>query len=61
MEKSDLFRIELLLELVADELYMARLDRESKGESDTVWLEGGGREEWEKGIDEMRKKLAKLD
>jgi hypothetical protein len=47
MEKEQFERIETLLEIIADELYVARTDREFEGAL------GSGPESWETGGREM--------
>jgi hypothetical protein len=60
MANHEMQRTELLLQLIADELYMARIDREHEGTSKSDWHTGGGRDLWEKGIEQLREKIEKL-
>lgn len=62
MEKQSLERIEILLQIIADELYVARTDREFEGASGggpDMWFERGGRLEMIRGIEHRRETLAK--
>jgi hypothetical protein len=62
MEKDDLKRIDLLLEIIADELYVARTDREfegAKGSGPEIW-ENGGRDSMVRDIEKMREMLSEI-
>lgn len=53
-------RTELLLKVIADELYMARIDREHEGSISSNWANSGGRNLWEKRIEELRGTIENL-
>lgn len=62
METQLLKRVEMWLEIIADELYVARTDREFEGASGggpDMWFERGGRLEMIRGIEHLRETLAK--
>ena len=67
MDNQILARIATLLEIIADELYVTRFDREFEGASREkidgqgptlaeMW-EGGGRDNMVRGIEKMRERL----
>jgi hypothetical protein len=61
MENSQLERVETLLQIIADELYVARTDRECEGASGSgpaIW-ESQGRASMTNGIEHMREQLTK--
>jgi hypothetical protein len=61
MENQSLKRIEMWLEIIADELYVARTDHEFAGVSGSgpeMW-EAQGRDYMIRGIERMRETLAK--
>ena len=60
MEKGQFERIETLLQIIADELYAARLDRQLEGTfgpDSTKWL-STGRNELNQRIEKMREQAA---
>ena len=44
MTNTDVRPMELLLQVIADELYVARLDRETEGSAKSDWRDNGGRD-----------------
>jgi hypothetical protein len=57
-------KIELLLQVIADELYIARTDKEFEGASGggpDMWFDKGGRDGMIRGIEKMREQVERLD
>ena len=57
-------KIELLLQVIADELYVARTDKENEGASGSgpdIWFNNGGRDGMTNAIERMRDKIDHLD
>jgi hypothetical protein len=44
MANGEMLCTELLLQVIADELYVARVDREHERSKTSEWLTGGGRD-----------------
>jgi len=63
MEDRQLERIGLLLQIIADELYVARADKECEGASGSgpnLWS-SQGRDYMTNGIEKMRERVNKLE
>jgi hypothetical protein len=59
MANKEIARADLLLELIADELYIARTDREHANTPDSSWMKSG-RNNMIQRIEELRDKLGKV-
>jgi hypothetical protein len=57
MANTDVRPIELLLQVIADELYIARMDCEHEGADKTNWKDSGRRDLMVKRIEEARDKF----
>lgn len=49
--------MELLLQVIADELYVARMDRQTDGASKSDWKDNGGRDVMIERIEKARNKF----
>jgi hypothetical protein len=61
MEPRDAKKFALLLQVIADELYIARNDRDFEGASGggpDLWINRGARDEMIRGIEKMRHDIA---
>lgn len=57
-------KVKLLLQVIADELYVARTDKENEGASGSgpdIWFNHGGRDGMTNAIERMRDKIDHLD
>jgi len=64
MEPKDAKRIALLLQVIADELYVARTDKEfedASGSGPDMWFNQGGRDGMIRGIEKMRDDADRID
>lgn len=64
MEPREAKRIALLLQVIADELYVARTDKENegaKGQGPDMWFNHGGRDGMIRAIEKMREDADSID
>jgi len=64
MESRDAKRMALLLQVIADQLYVARTDKEFAGASGSgpeIWFNHGGRDGMIRGIEKMREDIDSID
>jgi hypothetical protein len=57
MTNTDVRPMELLLQVIADELYVARMDRQTDGASKSDWKDNGGRDLMIERIEKARERF----